>query len=80
MNKENQDEAEPSLEASYEELSKIIRSSDDFLVVTHIFPDGDALGSLTAFHNLLMKLGKNSNMICKSILPYQYSFLPVLAI
>ena len=68
--------AEPGPEASYEELSEIINSHDDFLIITHIFPDGDALGSLTVLHNLLIKLGKNSEMLCKSILPYQYKFLP----
>lgn len=65
-----------SPETSYEKLSEIIKTNDDFLIITHIFPDGDALGSLTAIHELLTKLGKNSMMLCKSILPYQYKFLP----
>ena len=68
--------ADSNLEASYEKLSEIINNSNDFLIVTHVFPDGDALGSLTALHDLLIKLGKNSNMLCKSTLPYQYRFLP----
>ncbi len=71
--------AEPGPEALYEELSEIINSNDDFLVITHIFPDGDALGSMTALHDILIKLGKNSKMLCKSILPYQYKFLPGFA-
>ncbi len=65
-----------SLEISYGKLANIIDSNNDFLIITHVFPDGDALGSLTAFHDLLLKLGKNSKMICKSRLPYQYKFLP----
>ena len=68
--------ADSSLETSYEKLSEIINSSNDFLIVAHVFPDGDALGSLTALHDLLKKLGKNSKMFCKSTLPYQYKFLP----
>jgi len=68
--------ADSSLETSYEKLSEIINSRNDFLIVTHIFPDGDSLGSLTALHDLLIKLGKNSSMLCKSTLPYQYKFLP----
>jgi len=71
--------AEPGPEALYEELSEIINSNDDFLIITHIFPDGDALGSMTTLHDILIKLGKNSKMICKSILPYQYKFLPGFA-
>ena len=68
--------AESSLETSYDKLKEIIDSSEDFLIITHIYPDGDALGSLTALHSLLLKLGKNSKMLCKSSLPYQYKFLP----
>ncbi len=68
--------ADPGLETSYKKLSEIINRSNDFLIITHIFPDGDAIGSLTAMHGLLIKLGKNSKMFCKSILPYQYKFLP----
>ena len=67
--------AESSLETSCKKLSGIISSNNDFLIVTHVFPDGDALGSLTALHGLLTKLGKNSKMLCKSLLPYQYKFL-----
>jgi phosphoesterase RecJ-like protein len=58
------------------EIAEIIMENDNFLVVTHVFPDGDAIGSLTAFHKLLKSLGKNSTMICNSDLPYQYKFLP----
>jgi len=65
-----------SLEISYGKLAKIIDNNNDFLIITHVFPDGDALGSLTALHNFLLKLGKNSKMLCKSTLPYQYKFLP----
>lgn len=64
------------LENSYGKLAEIINGSNDFLIITHVFPDGDALGSLTALHDLLLKLGKNSKMLCKSRLPYQYKFLP----
>ena len=58
------------------ELAGRIRQETDFLMITHIFPDGDAIGSLTAFHRLMVSLGKNSQMVCNSELPYQYSFLP----
>lgn len=57
-------------------LAGIIKGNDDFIVMTHIFPDGDAVGSLTAFHRLLLLLGKKSLMVCNSDLPYQYRFLP----
>jgi bifunctional oligoribonuclease and PAP phosphatase NrnA len=58
------------------ELAGRIMQETDFLIITHIFPDGDAIGSLTSFHSLVVSLGKNSQMVCNSELPYQYSFLP----
>ena len=58
------------------ELAGIIKKNNDFLIITHTFPDGDALGSLTAFHGLVSSLGKYSRMVCNSDLPYQYRFLP----
>ena len=67
---------ESSLETLYEKFSEVINSSNDFLLITHVFPDGDAVGSLTALHELLRKLGKNVKMLCKSMLPYQYKFIP----
>lgn len=60
----------------YGEIIKKIDNCDDFLLITHIYPDGDGLGTLIACHKLITSMGKNSNMLCKSGLPYQYSFLP----
>ena len=57
-------------------LLQKIRENDDFLIITHIFPDGDAVGSLTAFYKLMSVMGKNARMVCNSDLPYQYRFLP----
>jgi len=64
------------LDKLYGEIIKKIDDCDDFLLITHIYPDGDGLGVLTACHKLLTSMGKNSNMLCKSSLPYQYKFLP----
>jgi len=68
--------AEKGNKEAAREIAKIVRENDDFLVVTHIYPDGDAIGSLTACHKMLESLGKNSVMVCNSELPYQYKFLP----
>jgi len=46
------------------------------LIITHDFPDGDALGSQVAFFELLTNLHKKVSMICVSDIPYQYEFLP----
>jgi len=39
-----------------------IRAGERFVLVTHENPDGDALGSLVAMHNVLRALGKDSVM------------------
>jgi len=57
-----------------------IRGADRFLVTTHENPDGDALGSLLALHQILAQLGKDSVMFLAAKefpLPIEYRFLPL---
>jgi phosphoesterase RecJ-like protein len=54
-----------------------IRSAERFILVTHEHPDGDALGSLVAMHEILTALGKDSVMFMAADefpLPYEYRF------
>ena len=60
----------------FERVSSTIYKNEDFLIATHTFPDGDALGSLVAVYELMRSLKKNAFMICNSEIPYQYKFLP----
>ncbi len=46
------------------------------MVVTHINPDGDALGSLLGMHLALVEMGKHSNALCADKVPEIYNFLP----
>lgn len=59
-----------------ESLSDFIYQNENFLIATHVFPDGDALGSIVALYYLICSLKKNAIMICNSEIPYQYQFLP----
>jgi bifunctional oligoribonuclease and PAP phosphatase NrnA len=55
-----------------------IRGGDRFLLTTHENPDGDALGSLLAMHQILGVLGKDSLMFMSAKefpLPVEYRFL-----
>lgn len=61
---------------TFEEVNSIILNNDNFLLITHDFPDGDCLGSQVALYELLVLLGKNVSMLCSSDIPYQYKFLP----
>jgi phosphoesterase RecJ-like protein len=63
---------------SYKRISEIIHDNDNFLIITHAYPDGDSLGSQIALYKLISLLKKNVTAICNSELPYQYKFLPYL--
>jgi phosphoesterase RecJ-like protein len=52
-----------------------LAAGDRFLITTHEGPDGDALGSLLALHQILTQLGKDSQMFMNGAefpLPYEY--------
>lgn len=60
----------------YNKTSEIINGNDNFLIITHTYPDGDSLGSQVALYQLISQLKKNVVAVCNSELPYQYKFLP----
>ncbi len=58
-----------------ENLRNILENNVNFLLFTHAFPDGDAIGSVVALYKFLKKNKKNVFIICNSEIPYQYSFM-----
>ena len=65
-----------NLEQSLQKISEVINKNNYFILFTHSYPDGDALGSLIAFFKMLENLKKKVYMVCNSQMPYQYAFLP----
>lgn len=66
----------PDLEGVLAEL----RGGERFLLTTHQGPDGDALGSMLAMHEILTGLGKDAVMFLDERefpLPVEYRFLPL---
>jgi phosphoesterase RecJ-like protein len=62
------------------EIVAELKTGDKFLVTTHENPDGDALGSLLAMHEILNLMGKDSVMFMSREnfpLPYEYRNLPL---
>lgn len=58
-------------------LEEKIKSAESILLVTHVNPDGDALGSLLAMKNILkQKYNKLSDAVIIGKVPEMYSFLP----
>jgi bifunctional oligoribonuclease and PAP phosphatase NrnA len=73
-------EATELLSTELEQVGDEIRRGERFLLTTHENPDGDALGSLLAMHDILEALGKDSVMFLAAKefpLPVEYRFLPL---
>ncbi len=60
---------------TFEEIRKVIAENDRFLLVTHVNPDGDGIGSQLALHRFLEREGKRSAIISVSPSPENYRFL-----
>ncbi len=61
---------------SFTKLKDILNTGDNFLLICHEQPDGDALGSLLAFASALKNNGKEVGMVCTDPVPAIFSFLP----
>ncbi|HEY74901.1 MAG TPA: bifunctional oligoribonuclease/PAP phosphatase NrnA [Thermoflexia bacterium] len=46
------------------------------LLVTHVAPDGDAIGSLLGLGWTLLAQGKSPTLACQDVLPRRFAFLP----
>ncbi|RIV29352.1 bifunctional oligoribonuclease/PAP phosphatase NrnA [Alicyclobacillaceae bacterium I2511] len=58
------------------QVANAITTGDDWLIVTHERPDGDAVGSALAVASLLTALGKGWRVLVEEPLPIRFSFLP----
>jgi phosphoesterase RecJ-like protein len=60
---------------SVSKLAAWMREHDDFLVVSHTYPDGDAVGSMLAVTHILKHLGKRVVMYSATGIPEAYDWL-----
>ncbi len=60
----------------FNNLSKLIKSSQNSVIVTHFNPDGDAMGSSLALYNFLLKLKKKVTVIVPNPYPEFLHWLP----
>lgn len=58
------------------EFKKLIEESEKIAIASHLNPDGDNLGSVTAMKNLLKKYGKTPIFILDDLIPSSFKFLP----
>jgi phosphoesterase RecJ-like protein len=69
-----------SVTTEQEQVVAELRAADKLLLTTHENPDGDALGSLLAMHDILTQLGKDALMYMSPDefpLPWEYRWLPL---
>ena len=59
-----------------QQTTQAINAAQKILVLTHVNPDGDALGSLIALYLVLKKLGKDITAVAPEMIPMALHFLP----
>ena len=62
--------------STFDEIGRVLREHQNFAVLSHVRPDGDALGSQLALALSLQKLGKDVRVWNEDGTLEKYSFLP----
>jgi phosphoesterase RecJ-like protein len=62
--------------STFAEIAQVLREHQRFAVLSHVRPDGDALGSQLAFALSLQKLGKDVRVWNEDGMLEKYSFVP----
>ncbi len=55
---------------------RFLRAHDDILLIAHVSPDGDTLGSSFALYGAMLEFGKRVQVVCEDPVPAIYRFLP----
>lgn len=58
-------------------IQHLFNKATNVLVITHVDPDGDAIGSLTAVGQLLKQDGKHVTLVCDDRVPERFAYLPM---
>ncbi|MCL4872128.1 MAG: bifunctional oligoribonuclease/PAP phosphatase NrnA [Anaerolineae bacterium] len=58
-------------------IKQAIDNAADIMVVSHVSPDGDAIGSITAMGLMLQQMGKRPRLICDDEVPARFRYLPL---
>lgn len=56
------------------DAARFLKESDNILILSHHFPDGDTLGSAYALAMALLKLGKRTRVECSDPIPSKYRY------
>src|SRR5258708_6305200 len=61
---------------TFDEIGRVLREHQHFAILSHVRPDGDALGSQLALALSLQQLGKDVRVWNEDGMLEKYSFLP----
>lgn len=56
-------------------IANIIDNKDYFYILTHMYPDGDAVGSAYALCRILQKMGKHAKILCNDPIPEKFEYM-----
>ena len=51
-----------------------LKENDNYIILTHVSPDGDTLGAGYGLYYGLKQLGKKAEVICPDVIPSKYSY------
>jgi phosphoesterase RecJ-like protein len=57
------------LEQNIQKSKKIIENSERIVIITHLSPDGDAIGSSLALYHFFLQIGKSANVLVPNNFP-----------
>jgi len=63
-------------DAAFEAFEPFVLGANEFLITSHVDPDGDAVGSSLGLRAALQDLGKTAEVVLESPLPEALAFLP----
>lgn len=63
------------MKEKYDQLNKLIAEQQNFVLISHVNTDGDALGSLIACYYFLKKNNKQAHILVPGEIPARYAFL-----
>ena len=59
-----------------DQITEALRQAKSILIVSHVFPDADAIGSQLALGNILESQGKKIFYYCDEFVSGMYEFMP----
>ncbi|HEX3025701.1 MAG TPA: bifunctional oligoribonuclease/PAP phosphatase NrnA [Clostridia bacterium] len=65
----------PAYQQRMDEAVRFFTSADKILILSHLSPDGDTLGSAFALCRALLKMGKKARVICSDPFPEKFKYM-----